>query len=206
MHVPSKSGKKENKEINILPLFSSFLLVSLFFLVFLYCMAPTLALDNEEKLSVVLINGGEIYIKSGNSHTFLQGYELYVKSADAGGKKIWIELRRDGVSLQDAVVSEGSIFVYSRNSIKIFNLTVSTIYEGADGVLVKFSPVYQYLDPKLPLPETPNNPLNNSTDSNASTFPGFENQAEGFDISTFLLGLGAVLLVTGFFAGKRQKN
>ncbi|MGB9928469.1 MAG: S-layer protein domain-containing protein [Methanosarcina sp.] len=203
MHVPSKPGKKENKEIIILSLFSSFLLVSLFFL---NCTTPALAISNEEKLSVILINGGEIYVKSGNSYTFFQDYELYVKSADPGGKKIWIELRREGVLLKDAVVNEGSVFVYSDNSSEIFNLTVSTIYEGADGVLVKFSPVYQYLDPKLPAPRTGNSSQNNSTEDNTSNFPGFENQAEGFDLSTFLLGLGAVLIVSGFFAGKRQKK
>ena len=112
---------------------------------------------------------------------------------------------RNGVLLQDDIVTEGSQFVYSKNSTEIFNLTVDTIYKGADGVLVKFSPVYQYLDTKLPAPQMPAESLENAS-NNASFDPELETQAEGFDMPIFLLGLGTVLLVTGFFAGKGTKK
>ena len=139
---------------------------------FFYSMSPVLAADNEEKLSIVLIDGEEIYVRSGNSHTFLQDYQLYVKGTDTDGKRIWIELSREGVPLQDAIVTEGSQFVYSQNSTEILNLTVNTIYAGADGVLVRFSPVYQYLDPRLPMPQTPAESLTNSSDNTSSDSPG----------------------------------
>lgn len=206
MRVPSKPGKEENKETNLLSVFSFFLLASLLFSVLFYSMSPTLAADGEEDLSIVLIDGDEIYVRSGGYHTFLQDYQLYVKSADPDGKRIWLELRREGISLQDAIATEGSQFVYSKNSTEVLNLTVSTIYSGADGVLVRFSPVYQYLDPKLPMPQTPDGSLTNFSGNNSSESLEAENQAEGFDMPLFLLGLGAMLLVTGFFAGKGKRK
>lgn len=206
MHVPDKHGRKEDKEINLIPVFSFFLLISLFFLVVFYSMSPALAADNNEKLSIVLINGEEIYVRSGNFNTLLQDYQLYVKGTDTEGKRVWIELSRKGVPLQDAIVTEGSQFVYLQNSTEVLNLTVDTVYIGADGVLVRFSPVYQYLDPRLPMPQTPIESITNSSNNSSSDFPGLETQAEGFDMPLFLLVLGTVLLVTGFFAGKAKKK
>lgn len=218
MRVPDEKRRKEIKGINLVSIFSFFLLISLCFSVF-YSITPVLAAaDNEIKfsiipadkpsLSIIAINGEEIYIRSGYSHDFLQDYQLYVKGADTEGKRVWIELSRNGVPLQDDIVTEGSQFVYSHNSTEILNLTVDTIYEGADGVLVKFSPVYQYIDPRLPVPQTPtesiDNSLNNNTSSSAD--PELESQAEGFDMPLFLLGMGAMILVTGFFAGKVKRK
>lgn len=206
MHVPSKHGKKENKETNLLSIFSFFLLVSLFFSVLFYSISPSLASVDGEKISIVLIDGDEIYVRSGDFHTFSQDYQLYVKGADTDGKRIWLELRRDETSLKDEVVTEGSQFVYSQNSTEILNITVSTIYAGADGVLVKFSPVYQYLDPRLPMPQTSAGSLSNSSDNTSSESQESDNKAKGFDVSLFLLVLGTAFLVTGFFAGKRQRK
>ncbi len=206
MHVQDKHGRKEDKETNLIPVFSFFLLISLFFSVVFYSMSPALAADNKEKLSIVLIDGEEIYVRSGNSNTFLQDYQLYVKGTDTEGKRVWIELSRKGIPLQDAIVTEGSQFVYLQNSTEVLNLTVNTVYAGADGVLVRFSPVYQYLDPGLPMPETPIQSITNSSNNSSSDSPGLETQAEGFDMPFFLLVLGTVLLVTGFFAGKGKKK
>lgn len=216
MLVPDKQKRKKIKETGLVSVFFFFLLISLCFSAF-YSVSPALAADDKERLSVIpaakdslsiiAINGEEIYIRSGYSHNFLQDYQLYIKGTDTEGKRVWIELRRNGVSLQDGIVTEGSQFVYSHNSTEILNLTVDTIYEGADGVLVKFSPVYQYLDPKLPIPQTPTESFDNASNNTSSpTDPELETQAEGFDMPLFLLGLGAVLLVTGFFAGKGKKK
>ncbi len=206
MHVQDKSGKKENTKANFFSAFSFFLLVALFSSVLFYSMSFALAADSEEELQIILINGDDIYIRSGQCHTFLQDYQLYVKGADIDGKRIWLELRREGISLQDGIATEGSQFVYTQNSTEVFNLTVSTIYEGADGVLVKFSPVYQYLNPKLPMPQTQNGSSNNYSENTSSEFPELENQAEGFSMPIFLLSLGAVLLVTSLFAGKMKRK
>ncbi|MDW5552069.1 S-layer protein domain-containing protein [Methanosarcina sp.] len=219
MRVPDEKRRKEIKKgINLVSIFSFFLLISLCFSVF-YSITPVLAAaDNEKKfsiipadkssLSIIAINGEEIYIRSGYSHDFLQDYQLYVKGADTEGKRVWIELSRNGVPLQDDIVTEGSQFVYSQNSTEILNLTVDMIYEGADGVLVKFSPVYQYIDPRLPVPQTPTESIDNSSNNNTSSSadPELETQAEGFDMPLFLLGMGAMILVTGFFAGKVKRK
>ena len=196
MRVPDKPGRKENKKINFASVFSFLLLISLCFSAIFYSMSPSLAADNKERLTIILIDGDEIYIRSGRSHTFLQDYQLYIKGTDTEGKRIWVELSRKGVPLQDAIVTEGSQFVY---------LTVNTIYEGADGVLVRFSPVYQYLDTRLPMPQSSTESYDNASDKNISSdYPEMETQAKGFDMPLFLLGLGTVLLATGFFAGKRK--
>ncbi|MDD4307134.1 MAG: S-layer protein domain-containing protein [Methanosarcina sp.] len=206
MRVPDKPGKMEDKETNFVSIFSFFLLISLCSSIVLYSVSPALAAENKEKLSIVLIDGGEVYIRSGNSHSFLQDYLLHVKGTDTEGKRIWIELSRKGVPLQHAIVTEGSQFSYSNNSTEILNLTVSRIYEGADGVLVKFSPVYQYLDPKLPMSQTPAETLTNASDNISFNHSELETQAKGFDIPLFLLGLGTVFLLTSFFAGKGKKK
>jgi len=206
MRVPDKYERKEDNEINSVSVLSFFLLIFLCSSVVFYSMSPALAADNKERLSIVLIDGEEIYIRSGNSHTFLQDYQLYIKGMDTEGKKIWIELDRNGVPLHDAIVTEGSQFIYSQDSTEILNLTVNTIYEGADGVLVKFSPVYQYLNPKLPMPQTSVESLNNTSENISPDPSELQAQAEGFDMPLFLFGLGTVLLATGFFAGKRKKR
>jgi hypothetical protein len=205
MRAPNKHGKKSQDGTNLLPAFFFSAAVFFFFLVIFCAVFPVPVGADEGRLSIILIEGDEIYVRSGNSCTFLQGYQIYVKGADTEGNRVWIELSREGVFLEDAIVSEGSTFVYSNNSTEILNLTVDTIYAGADGVLVRFSPVYQYLNPKLPMPQKPEtSPV--ISDNNSSLSPVFENQAEGFDLPLFLLGLGSVLLVTGFFAGRYRKK
>ena len=206
MRAPNKPVIKKEKETNLFPAFSYFLFASLVLSVLFYSMSPVLAADNGKRLSIVLIDGGEVYVRSGSHHNFSQDYQLYVKGADSDGKRIWLELRREGVSLKDDIATEGSQFAYSHDSTEILNLTVGTIYTGADGVLVRFSPVYQYLDPKLPMPQTSNGSISNSSDNELPEAHGLQTQAEGFNVPLFLAGLGAVLLVIGFFAGKGKKR
>jgi hypothetical protein len=206
MRAPNEPERKKYKEKNLSPAFSFFLIASLVLSVLFYSMSPVLATDSEKRLSIVLIDGDEVYVRSGSYHNFSQDYRLYVKSADSDGKRVWLELRREGISLKDDIATEGSQFVYSRDSTETLNLTVSTIYAGADGgVLVRFSPVYQFLDPKLPMPQTSNGSLPNSSYNEPSKAHGLETQKGGFNVLLFLLGLGAVLLVIGFFAGKGKK-
>lgn len=208
MRAPNKYGNgiSSRKGTKLLPaLFFS--ITVFFFFSFIICAAfPVQVGANEGKLSIVLINGEEVYVRSGNYCSFLQGYQVYVKGADTEGSRVWIELRRDGVFLEDAIVREGSNFVYSNNSTEILNLKVDTIYSGADGVLVKFSPVYQYLNPRLPMPQQPELPPVSNPNNNSSIPSNFGNQAEGFDMPTLLLSIGAVLLVTGVFAEIYKKS
>ncbi|MCC4770150.1 hypothetical protein FXV91_08060 [Methanosarcina sp. DH2] len=206
MRAPNKHGKKDREGMNFLPaLFFSATIFFFFSIIISYVVFPVAGANNE-KLSIILIDGDEVYVRSGNYYTFLQDYQIYVKGANSEGSRVWIELRRNEVFLEDSIVGEGDTFVYSNNSTEILNLTVDTIYGGANGVLVKFSPVYQHLNPKLPMPQTPVIPPSSSSYNNSSIPPVFENQAKGFDLPLFLLGLGSVLLVTGFFAGRHRKK
>lgn len=206
MRVPIKYGRKSRKKMNFLPaLFFSATVFFLFSIIVSYVVFPAAGAD-DKRLSIILIDGDEIYVRSGSYYTFLQDYQVYVKGANSEGNRVWIELCRDDVSLEDAIVGEGDTFVYSNNSTEILNLTVETIYGGANGVLVKFSPVYQYLNPKLPMPQTPVTSPDNSSDTNSSVPPVFENQAEGFDVPIFFLSVGAVLLMTGIFAEIYRKK
>ncbi len=206
MRVPNKYGRKSRAETTLRPALFFILLVFFLFSVLFCAVLPVSADADEDQLPIILIDGDEIYVQSGDYYTFLQDYQIYVKGADPEGSRVWIELRSDGVFLEDAIVSEGSTFVYSNNSTEILNLTVDTIYGGANGVLVRFSPVYQYLNPRLPMSQKPVPPLTNNSDNNSSTPAVLENQAEGFDMPLFLLSIGAVFLVTGFFAGVYKKK
>lgn len=207
MRAPNKLKVKKDKETNLPTAFPFFLIASLVLSILFYSMSPVLAVDNEKRLSIVLIDGDEVYVRSGSYHNFSQDYQLYVKGADDDGKRVWLELRREGVSLKDDIATEGSHFVYSHDSTEVLNLTVKTIYTGVDGVLVRFSPVYQYLDPKLPMPQTSNGSLPvNSSDNEPFETHSSVTKAGGFSMPLLLLVLGAVFLVTGFFAGKGKKR
>ncbi|AKB27315.1 hypothetical protein MSSIT_0596 [Methanosarcina siciliae T4/M] len=207
MRVPNKHGRKSRKGTGILPafFFSFLVLFSFSFLLFSVLSVPACA--EGEKLPIVLVDGEEIYVQSGDYHNFLQEYRIYVKGANTEGSRVWIELSREGVFLEDAIVSEGDTFVYSNNSTEVLNLTVDTIYAGTNGVLVRFSPVYQYLNPKLPMPQNQQVAPVNSSENNSSVSPvPEEHQVKGFDIPLFLLSIGAVFLVTGFFAERYKKK
>lgn len=207
MRVPNKHGRKSEKEVSFFHIIFSFILIFFLFSVLFSCtVLPVAAEDNNEKLSIILIDGDEIYVRSGNYYTLLQGYQIHVKGASSEGNRVWIELKRGDTSLEDAIIGKGDTFAYSNNSTEILNLTVETIYGGADGVLVKFSPVYQYLDPKLPKPQSEIPSPENSTNNNSSIPPLLENKAEGFDMPVLLLSVGAVFLITGIFAGIYKKK
>lgn len=165
-----------------------------------------LPIGEEINFSLILIDGDELYVMSGDSHNFLQGYQLYVKGADPEASKIWIELCRDGVSLQDDIATKGTQFVYSRNSSEILNLTVDTIYSGSDGVLVRFYPVYQYLDPTPSRAQVPEETNSNNSVNLSSGFLESEKQGEGFGICFFFLSLGLAFIIMGFFSVFRKKN
>lgn len=206
MRTPNKPERKKGEEKKLFPAFSFFLISSLVFAVLFYSISPVLAFDSEKRLSIVMIDGDEVYVRSGSYHNFSQDYQLYVKGADGDGKRVWLELRREGLSLKDDIATEGSQFAYSRNSTEIFNLTVKTIYVGADGALVRFSPVYQYLDTTLPMPQKSNISIPITPNTEPIETHGLETKVEGFNVPLLLLSLGSAILFIGFFARKEKKR
>ena len=170
----NKMGTRIFKKIVVIPVF----------IVLLTCFSISAsALENDD----VLVNGTGMYLTTGDSWSFYQGYELVFKglSSSQGVDKVWIELLLNGESVDDTIIREGEHFVYTRNSKEIFNITVDTIYSGSGGGLVTFKPVYQYLDPTLPEPDMTKDPgsvdtskgsVNNSissTDDETDTIGGF---------------------------------
>ncbi|WP_440954446.1 S-layer protein domain-containing protein [Methanosarcina sp. Mfa9] len=204
---PWRSSGSEKWGMQFFHVFLFSLLVLLFFLIHVCSgvSSAAAAVNEEGRLSIILIDGEDLYVRSGDSHTFYQGYELYVKGADADASRVWLELRREGVSLEDTIATEGTSLVYSRNSTVFLNITVDTIYAGTDGALVRFFPVYQYLDPKYPKPQTPTSPLYESSENNSSLPSGPEYQAKGFNASIFFLSLGSLLFFIGIFAGRTKE-
>jgi len=100
----------------------------------------------------ILMNGTGIYLTTGESWTFDQGYVLTVKSVNQGTNEAWLELSLNGNVVKEGILREKDSLVYSRDR-EILNITVDTIYSSPSGELVTFTPVYQYLDPQLPAPE-----------------------------------------------------
>ncbi|WP_440952546.1 hypothetical protein [Methanococcoides sp. FTZ1] len=160
---------KDNRKYGALILFS-FLLIS----------STVIPVTGIQIKNTVLLDGAGIFIESGGSWEFSQGYVFVVKDVNEDGGA-WVELSLDDILLKDAILYEGDYFVYSRGSSEIFNMTVDTVYYGSDDELITFKPVFQYLDPSLPAPELDNpdvssngseNPLvpDDTTDEN---IPGF---------------------------------
>nr|WP_321497816.1 S-layer protein domain-containing protein [uncultured Methanolobus sp.] len=152
------------------------------------------ALGMDQDTDALLINGTGIFLTTGDSWDFYQGYSLNVKSVNQDRKQVWVKLLHDGELLQDDILSEGETFVYSKDT-EILNLTVDTIYISPGGELITFKPVYQYLDEDYPEPEieeSMDDPAQeddfNSTDVPSSV------QTDGFTIFQSLACISAVIL------------
>lgn len=109
---------------------------------------PLIANDQKD---IPLINGTGIFLTTGGSWNFYQGYVLSVRGVNLEQKQVWLRLFHENDLVKEAILSEGDVFVYSKDS-EILNITVSTIYISPEGELITFGPVYQYLDADLPKP------------------------------------------------------
>jgi len=147
----------------------------------------------------VLVDGAGIFIESGGSWEFSQGYVFVVKNVNEDGGA-WVELMLNGFLLKDAILQEGDTFVYSHDSIEILNMTVDTVYYGPDAELITFKPVYQYLDPSLPAP-VPEDPEISSNESDVSSIPddGPDKNIPGFGLLMVVSSLTLVFICSHFF-------
>jgi hypothetical protein len=152
------------------------------------------ALGMDMDSDTILVNGTGIFLTKGDSWDFYQGYSLNVKSVNLDQKQVWVKLLHDGELLQDDILSEGDIFVYSK-STEVLNITVDTIYISPGGELITFKPVYQYMDEDYPEPEieeTTNNSVQED-DQNLTETPS-EVQTGGFTIFQALACISALIL------------
>lgn len=186
-------------------IFEKIVITFVFIVLLTYLSIPASASDDND----VLVNGSGLYLTTGDSWSFYQGYELVFKglSSSPGGDKVWMGLLLNGESEDDAIMREGEYFEYTRNSKKIFNITVDTIYSGSGSGLVTFKPVYQYLDPTLPKPDMtqghgivddPNGSVNNSNLPNDDV----TGNTGGFGVALLCMCMSAAAI----FKVRQKKN
>ncbi|OPY23362.1 MAG: hypothetical protein A4E23_00552 [Methanomethylovorans sp. PtaU1.Bin073] len=157
----------------------------LLFLVLLTSIALVLPAQSVVIVEDVLVNDSSIYLVTGNSWHFYQGYNLSIKGVNQEADSVWLELSLGNKILKTQVLGEGNNFIYQKNNRTILNITVNTIYAGDGEELVTFAPVFQYMDVELPAPIIPEDEIddeqNNSLIDDISIGT---NQIEGFTLVT----------------------
>ena len=178
-------------------IFEKFVITFVFIVLLTYLSIYSSASEND----TVLVNGSGMYLTTGDSWSFYQGYELVFKglSSSPGENKIWMELLLNGESVHDTIMREGEYFEYTRNSKEIFNITVDTIYAGSGSGLVTFKPVYQYLDPTLPKPDMTQghgivDNLNGSVNNSNSSNDDITENTGGFGVALLLMCMSAAAI------------
>lgn len=157
----------------------------LLFLVLITSIALVLPAQSVVIVEDVLVNDSSIYLVTGNSWHFYQGYNLSIKGVNQEADSVWLELSLGNKILKTQVLGEGNNFTYQKNNRTILNITVNTIYAGDGEELVTFAPVFQYMDVELPAPVIPEDEIddeqNNSLIDDISIGT---NQIEGFTLVT----------------------
>lgn len=174
-------------------------IITVLIVVFLFFFLPVSVCAEDE----MLLNGTGIFLTTGETWDFDQGYQLKVKSVNPANDRVWVVLSLNGVILHEGILGEGETLTYSHNR-EILNITLDTIYSSPTGELITFTPVYQYLDPELPEPEKHDNTEDRQPDDNPSdtledeidqSLPGFRT----------LLTLATATIVT-YYIGQKSKD
>lgn len=174
--------------------------LSVLLLVLLLCMPADALLPASAAPIVedVLLNDTSIYLLTGNTWHFYQGYNFTIKSVNQETDSVWLELSLGNKILQSQILGEGDRFIYQKNDEAIFDITVDTIYAGDGEELVAFSPVFQYVDRTLPAPFIPEGEENGSQkDGSQDNTSAGSNGIEGFsfDIALTLIAATATLML-----------
>ncbi len=168
--------------------------LSVLLLVLVICVAADAVLPVKAAPVVedVLLNDTSIYLLTGNTWHFYQGYDLTIKSVSQDSDSVWLELSLNNKTLQSAILREGDLLIYEKNDRTILSITVDTIYAGDDEELVAFSPVFQYMDRNLPQPLIPEDETNEG--QNSSLDDNISNGNNG--IAGFRLHMAIPVIVT----------
>ncbi len=148
--------------------------------------------------NLLLINGTGIFLTTGDSWDFYQGYVFAVRSVNLEQKQVWVKLLHEDELLKEAILSEGDSFVYSKEE-EILNITVDTIYASTSGELITFKSVYQYQDSDLPEPDFAEEE-NDYNDSDENVLPGddISRQTNGFTIFQTFAGISLIMTCRRF--------
>ncbi|MDW7731633.1 MAG: hypothetical protein SCH66_04275 [Methanolobus sp.] len=175
------------------------IIITVVLVVFLFSFLPVSMCAGDE----MLLNGTGIFLTTGETWNFDQGYQLKLKSVNPTSDRVWVVLSLNGEILHEGILGEGETLTYSHNR-EILNITLDTIYSSPTGELITFTPVYQYLDPELPEPETQDNTEGEQPDDNESDIQEDETNQSIPGFRT-LLTLSTVTTLT-YFIGKKSKN
>jgi S-layer protein (TIGR01567 family) len=110
------------------------------------------SLLDEEILSRVLIDDDESQmIKSGIPLVLEEGYEFRVTEYAASGDDVMVALFKDGESIYETILSEGSTFTYekdmgSADNIPIIALHVDTVFRGMETSTISIDGIFQISD------------------------------------------------------------
>ncbi|MCL7412259.1 MAG: hypothetical protein M8353_01395 [ANME-2 cluster archaeon] len=151
---------------------------------------PAFALVETEPL----VNDTGLYLTTGQSWPFYQGYSFSLMSVTKSGDKAWVQLKLNDKVVKSAILSRDEVFYYNSTTHHVLSnytiettqvtLRVSGIYTGEAADIVTFSHVYQYYNPALPEPTPtatayPDNSNNENmtpttTATGGSGIPGFK--------------------------------
>jgi hypothetical protein len=135
----------------------------------------------------VIVNDSSIFLLTGNTWHFYQGYNLSIKGVNQEADSVWLELSLGNKILKSQILDEGDSFTYQKNNRTILNITVNTIYAGDGEELVAFAPVFQYMDSDLPAPIIPEDEIDEEQDSTLVDDVSIgANRIEGFTLVTAL--------------------
>lgn len=110
------------------------------------------SLLDEEILSRVLIDDDESQmIKSGIPLVLEEGYEFRVTEYAASGDDVMVALFKDGESIYETILSEGSTFTYekdmgSADNIPVIALHVDTVFRGMETSTISIDGIFQISD------------------------------------------------------------
>ncbi len=119
--------------------------------VFRGCKANAVKLVNVNQYSdvsgIALIVDGSHFYKSGDSEgmpwELMDGYVLTMKDIDLNGDKVWLELSKSGIVLEEDILESSDLFEY-RNDLESFDCVVEAVFHGCLAGVVKLKNVNQY--------------------------------------------------------------
>jgi len=110
------------------------------------------SLLDEEILSRVLVDDDESQmIKSGIPLVLEEGYEFRVTEYAASGDDVMVALFKDGESIHETILSEGSTFTYKKDlgsaeDIPIIAIHVDTVFRGMETSTINIDGIFQISD------------------------------------------------------------
>ncbi|AKB85842.1 S-layer protein domain-containing protein [Methanococcoides methylutens] len=92
-------------------------------------------------------DGANFSLKAGENVDLYEGYSFCLKQTDVDGSKVWIELEKNGVFIDDKIITKGSFFDFTNNingseALICFG-TVDNIFQGQVDSIAFFGNFYQ---------------------------------------------------------------